>query len=177
MQGGEEFSLPVVHSCFFYGALQKPYDGLDVVGSLPFTCCACRPHFIYLREKAELSALPSMLPPSSPESTSATSIPKRGSSRGDPSAAAVFPPFFVAIAPHTFHRYWSQGADAPVKDAKHVTELHRRAETDTSSSYKCTTWKQEGVTHIFWNPPPPLIFFRAFEMAFMQLLIFSCLSI
>lgn len=79
MQGGEEFSLPVVHSCFFYGALQKPYDVLDVVGSLPFTCCACRPHFIYLREKAELSALPSMLPPSSPESTSATSIPKRGS--------------------------------------------------------------------------------------------------
>lgn len=87
MHGGEEFSLPVVHSRFFYCALQKPYDGLDVVGSLPFTCCACRPHFIYLREKAELSALPSMFLPSSPESTSATSIPKRGSYRGDPSAA------------------------------------------------------------------------------------------
>lgn len=74
-------------------------------GSLPFTCCACRPHFIYLREKAELSALPSMLLPSSPESISAMSIPKRCSSSYDPSAVAVFPPFCVAIASHTYRRY------------------------------------------------------------------------
>lgn len=74
-------------------------------GFLPFTCCACRPRFVCLGEKAELSALPRMLPPSSPESISAMSIPKRCSSSYYPSAAAVFPPFYVAIASHTYHCY------------------------------------------------------------------------
>lgn len=177
MQGGEEFSLPVVHSCFFYGALQKPYDGLDVVGSLPFTCCACRPHFIYLREKGELSALPSMLPSSSPESASATSIPKRGSSRGDPSAAAVFPslpslwPLLrtrltitdhkVPTAPWKMPNTWQNSIVGPRPTLLRVTNAHSESRRGSRTSFEI----------------PPPYFFRAFEMAFMQLLIFSCLSI
>lgn len=159
MHGGEEFSLPVVHSRFFYCALQKPYDGLDVVGSLPFTCCACRPHFIYLREKAELSALPSMFLPSSPESTSATSIPKRGSYRGDPSAAPCSLPSLwpllctrftvtdhkVPTPPWKMPNTWRNSIVGSRPTLLRVTNAHSKSRRGSRTSFEI--------------PPPPLFFF------------------
>lgn len=149
LQGGEEFSLPVVHSHFFNVHWKNLTMALLWFSSI-YLLCLSSTLYLLEREKAELCALPRVLPPSPLESISAVSIPKRCLSSNYPSAAAaVFPPFYVAIASHTYHRYGSQVADTPVKDAKHVTELHHLAVTDSSSSYKSTSSKQEGVTHSF----------------------------
>lgn len=104
LQGGEEFSLPVVHSHFFIVHCKNLTMALLWFSSI-YLLCLSSTFYLLEREGGAVRIAKNASPFFSGKYFCDVHSRKMFVQSYYPSAAAVFPPFYVAIASHTYHRY------------------------------------------------------------------------